>query len=133
MTLTQVFTNYSTDKTPRAKYVFPIPAGAAVCAFQMRTEDGRVIHGVVKDHQEAQREHEQALSSGKLTSLVEWATNDSKILFSVQSQFLISSLQSSQYPLDQFLESKVLPPALLYDRLLNYCGRRVAYVDNSLS
>lgn len=78
VTLIQVFSNRDAERTPRAKYVFPIPAGAAVCAFEMHTEDGRTIHGVAKERRQAQLEHEEAFNAGKLTSLVEWATNDSK-------------------------------------------------------
>ncbi|KAK7680416.1 hypothetical protein QCA50_016657 [Cerrena zonata] len=76
VTLSQVFVNQDPDRTPRAKYVFPIPAGAAVCAFEMHTEDGGTIRGIAKEREQAHREHEQALNAGKLTSLVEWATDD---------------------------------------------------------
>ncbi|KAI0786927.1 von Willebrand factor type A domain-containing protein [Abortiporus biennis] len=76
VSLTQVYSNSSTDRTARAKYVFPIPARAAVCAFQMNTEDGRTIRGVCKESKQAAEEHEKAVQQGKLTSLVEWATDD---------------------------------------------------------
>ncbi|KAH8102055.1 hypothetical protein BXZ70DRAFT_49953 [Cristinia sonorae] len=75
VTLTQTFYNPSDEPSPRAKYVFPLPASSAVCAFEMRSDD-RVIHGVAKERQQAKEEHEQAAQQGKLTSLVEWATDD---------------------------------------------------------
>ncbi|CAL1710161.1 unnamed protein product [Somion occarium] len=72
----QVFSNLASENTPRAKYVFPVPARSAVCAFEMHTEDGRMIRGIAKERQQAKEEHVQALNDGKLTSLVEWATDD---------------------------------------------------------
>lgn len=77
VTLSQEFVNTSDEPTPRAKYVFPVPARAAVCAFEMRTEDGRVIAGVAKEKEKAAREHAAAIRQGKLTAHVEWATDDS--------------------------------------------------------
>ncbi|CAL1710155.1 unnamed protein product [Somion occarium] len=75
--LTQVFSNHgSRHKTSQTRYVFPIPARGAVCAFQMQTEDGRVIRGIAKERNQAAAEHAQAIQAGKLTSLVEWSTDD---------------------------------------------------------
>ncbi len=76
VTLTQVFLSTFNQPTSRAKYVFPVPARAAVCAFEMRTEDGHVITGVAKEKEKAAREHATAIRQGRLTGLVEWATDD---------------------------------------------------------
>lgn len=76
MTLSQVFVNDSKVPTPRAKYVFPVPARGAVCAFEIRTQDGRVIKGIAKEKEKAAQEHAKAIRQGRLTSLVEWATDD---------------------------------------------------------
>ena len=76
VTLCQVFENKSDEPTTRAKYVFPIPAQAAVCAFEMCTEDGRTITGVVKEKMKAAAIHENAIKQGRMTGLVEWATDD---------------------------------------------------------
>ncbi|THH32860.1 hypothetical protein EUX98_g1355 [Antrodiella citrinella] len=75
VTLTQLFDNSSDDSSPRAKYVFPLPASAAIRAFEMIC-DGRIIYGVAKERQQAEQDHQQALTDGKMTSLVEWATDD---------------------------------------------------------
>ena len=76
MTLSQVFVNDSEVPTTRAKYVFPVPARGAVCAFEIRTQDGRVIKGIAKEKEKAAQEHAKAIRQGRLTSLVEWATDD---------------------------------------------------------
>ncbi|KAJ3482315.1 hypothetical protein NLI96_g7056 [Meripilus lineatus] len=76
VTLSQVFLNPLKAPTFRAKYVFPVPARAAVCAFEMRTEDGRVITGVAKEKEKAAAEHKAAIRQGRMTGLVEWATDD---------------------------------------------------------
>ncbi|EKM57238.1 uncharacterized protein PHACADRAFT_194803 [Phanerochaete carnosa HHB-10118-sp] len=74
--VTQVFYNPSIQWTPRAKYVFPVPARAAVCAFDMGTSTGRVIVGVAKEKEQAKAEHETAIQEGRTTALVEWITSD---------------------------------------------------------
>lgn len=76
--MTQVFTNPSDHPTPRAKYVFPIPARAAVCAFEMRMDNGHTIVGIAKERQQAATDHASAIRQGKATSLVEWVTDDGK-------------------------------------------------------
>ena len=76
MTVTQQFWQYSPNGLPRAKYVFPVPARAAVCAFEMIAEDGTVITAVAKEKEEAKREHEAALRQGQMTGLVEHVTDD---------------------------------------------------------
>ncbi len=74
--LSQAFVNNSNVPTPRAKYVFPVPARAAVCAFEMQMEDGRVVSGIAKEKQKAAQEHRKAMREGRVTSLMEWATDD---------------------------------------------------------
>ncbi|KAG1893340.1 uncharacterized protein F5891DRAFT_1207717 [Suillus fuscotomentosus] len=51
--LSQVFENVSDSPTSRAKYVFPLPASAAACAFELEHADGRVIVSVAKEKSEA--------------------------------------------------------------------------------
>lgn len=75
--LTQIYTNVSETLTSRAKYVFPVPSRAAVCAFEMHA-DGRAIIGVSKEKSKAAAEHETAISEGKATGLLEWVTDDSQ-------------------------------------------------------
>ncbi len=75
--LTQVFLNNLSSPSPRAKYVFPVPSGAAVCAFQMCTSDDRLIIGVAKEKNKASKEHKEAVLEGKETALVEWVSDDS--------------------------------------------------------
>lgn len=75
--LSQVFENESESPTSRAKYVFPLPASAAACAFVLEHADGRVIVGVAKEKSEAAEAFQSALDAGKTAGLVEWVTDDS--------------------------------------------------------
>src|SRR5258706_14683481 len=43
VTLTHTFANPDSSATGRAKYMFPVPARGAVCAFQLETSDGRHV------------------------------------------------------------------------------------------
>ncbi|KAG1755284.1 uncharacterized protein EDB91DRAFT_1342944 [Suillus paluster] len=74
--LSQVFENVSENPTSRAKYVFPLPASSAACAFELEHADGRVIVGVVKEKSEAAEAFQSALDAGKTAGLVEWVTDD---------------------------------------------------------
>lgn len=76
VTITQQFWQYSSGGLQRAKYVFPVPARAAVCGFEMSAEDGTVITAVSKEKEEAKREHAAAIASGQMTGLVEHVTDD---------------------------------------------------------
>lgn len=76
--LTQTFYNPSREPTGRAKYVFPLPANAAVCAFELKMEDGLVIVGEVKEKEEAALTFTRAVEQGKTAALVERVTDDSK-------------------------------------------------------
>ncbi len=78
VTLTQTFWQWSTTETPTAKYVFPVPAQAAVCGFEMRTQDGRVVTAVVMEKDAAKKEFRQAVQQGRMAGLVEHATDDSQ-------------------------------------------------------
>jgi hypothetical protein len=75
--LSQVFENESESPTGRAKYVFPLPASAAACAFELEHADGRVIFGIAKEKSEAAEAFQSALNAGKTAGLVEWVTDDS--------------------------------------------------------
>ncbi|KAF9220068.1 VIT-domain-containing protein [Gyrodon lividus] len=74
--ITQTFHNPSETPTGRAKYVFPLPANAAVCAFQLEFEDGRVIVGEVKEKEEAAQAFTNAVAEGRTAGLVEMVTDD---------------------------------------------------------
>ncbi|KAG8219177.1 VIT domain-containing protein, partial [Butyriboletus roseoflavus] len=74
--LSQTFYNPSDEPTGRAKYVFPLPANAAVCAFELELEDGSVIIGEVKEKEEAALTFTRAVEQGKPTALVERVTDD---------------------------------------------------------
>lgn len=76
VTLTQVYSNPSDAVTTRCKYLFAVPASAAICAFNMQTSDGRVIVGRAKEKDQAREEHEEALKSGHFTGLVNYVTDD---------------------------------------------------------
>ena len=76
--LTQKFYNPSDEATGRAKYVFPLPANSAVCAFVLELEDGSVIVGEVKEKEEAASTFARAVEQGRVAALVETVTDDSK-------------------------------------------------------
>ncbi|TFK40891.1 hypothetical protein BDQ12DRAFT_600261 [Crucibulum laeve] len=79
VTVTQVFTNPSDIATGRCKYCFPVPACAAICAFNMRTSDGRTLIGISKEKDLARDEYEQGIKSGKFAGMLEYVTDDISI------------------------------------------------------
>ena len=79
--ITQHFWQYSLSGLERAKYVLPVPSRAAVCGFEMVAADGTVITAVVKEKEEAKREHQAAIRQGRMTGLVEHVTDDSQRLY----------------------------------------------------
>ncbi|KAF8213635.1 hypothetical protein K438DRAFT_1661860 [Mycena galopus ATCC 62051] len=76
VTLIQKYRNSLSTATRRAVYYFPVPASGAVCAFEMRTSDDRLVTAVCKEKSRAREEYEQALSQGQETTLLEWVTDD---------------------------------------------------------
>ncbi|GJE91690.1 hypothetical protein PsYK624_078400 [Phanerochaete sordida] len=76
ITITQHFWQYAPDGLERTKYVFPVPARAAVCAFKLIAADGTVIAAVAKEKEQAKREHDAAIAQGHMTGLVEHVTDD---------------------------------------------------------
>lgn len=77
VTLSQLFVNPSEHATSKAVYHFPVPASAAICAFEMRIGDGRIIKGISKDSKVAAEEFETAIQEGREASLLKWITDDS--------------------------------------------------------
>ncbi|KAG2353810.1 hypothetical protein BDR07DRAFT_1495616 [Suillus spraguei] len=61
--LSQVFENESESPTSRAKYVFPLPASAVICAIELEHADGRVITGATKEKSEAPERAMDAVNS----------------------------------------------------------------------
>jgi hypothetical protein len=71
ITLTQVYLNTTkANDAASAKYIFPIPARAAVCAFEMKTRDGKVVYGLVKEKEQAKKEYNEAIVQGKWAGLL---------------------------------------------------------------
>jgi len=64
----QTFQN-NVDGWVNGRYVFPLPEGAAVDSFRMRIGD-RVINGLIKEKQQAEREFKAAKKSGKKAGLL---------------------------------------------------------------
>jgi hypothetical protein len=83
ISLSQNYTNSSTTTPVDASYVFPIPAKAAVCAFNFIRGDGTKVIGSVKEKEEAKTEYHTALRSGQTAALGEEQTKDSNAFFSV--------------------------------------------------
>jgi hypothetical protein len=71
-----VYRNESDERSPRSKYVFPVPARAAVCAFSMIREDRNLIYGVAKEKSRAAEEYEAGMREGKFSGLVNWVSDD---------------------------------------------------------
>lgn len=78
-----------------AQYSFPLPASAAICAFELVTGDGVVINAVAKEIEEAWQEHQAALARGQSTALVEYSTDD------------IFTISVGQLPPDQTITTRV--------------------------
>ncbi|KAF7437223.1 hypothetical protein PC9H_004059 [Pleurotus ostreatus] len=76
VTIDQVYSNPSDTATSRAKYLFPVPASAAICAFEARKSDGTVIVSKCMDKDLAAERHERAIRDGKFTGLLETVTDD---------------------------------------------------------
>ncbi|KAL1672979.1 hypothetical protein EV122DRAFT_223607 [Schizophyllum commune] len=77
VTVKQIYSNPSEHPTARAKYCFPVPAGAAVCAFEMiRASDGRKIQAVAREREQARVDFERAVSAGEDAGLLEYVTDD---------------------------------------------------------
>ncbi|KZT66845.1 VIT-domain-containing protein [Daedalea quercina L-15889] len=77
VTLIQLFANTSRAEVPaEAKYVFPVPVGGAVCAFEMRTADGKVIVGEVKESGQAEAEFREVISHNRTAGLLAKAAPD---------------------------------------------------------
>ncbi|KAG1730073.1 vault protein inter-alpha-trypsin domain-containing protein [Suillus lakei] len=74
--LSQVFENESQSPTSRAKYVFPLPAGATTCAFELEHADGRVITGVAKEKSEAAKAFHGAVDGGRTAGLIRQVAGD---------------------------------------------------------
>ncbi|KAG2340468.1 hypothetical protein BDR05DRAFT_966730 [Suillus weaverae] len=72
--LSQVFENESESPTSHAKYVFPLPASTASCAFELEHADGRIITGVAREKSEAAEAFHSAAGAGKSAGLVELFT-----------------------------------------------------------
>jgi hypothetical protein len=78
VTLTQKYRNPLSTPTSRAVYYFPVPASGAVCAFEMRTSDDRLVTAICKEKAKARQEYEEALTQGQEASLLEWVSDDGK-------------------------------------------------------
>lgn len=63
-----------------AVYIFPLPGGSAVSAFELKVGE-RVIKGIVKERGEARATYEQAVRQGKRAALLEQERDD---VFTVQ-------------------------------------------------
>jgi hypothetical protein len=74
----QEFWQYLDDPICAAKYLFPVPARGAVCAFEMRSQDGKLVKAIAKEKQQAHKEHKAAIQQGLMTGLVDHVTDDGK-------------------------------------------------------
>ncbi|KZS96829.1 VIT-domain-containing protein [Sistotremastrum niveocremeum HHB9708] len=81
VTLTQRYVNVINTSIPTAaQYLFPIPAHAAVCGFEMKSSGGRVIKGIVKDTAEAEKEFQAAIADDKWAGILKEVTSDIFVL-----------------------------------------------------
>ncbi|GJJ09230.1 hypothetical protein Clacol_003452 [Clathrus columnatus] len=77
-----------------AYYMFPLPPTAAVCGFEMKTNDGTSLEGVVKKVSDARQDYDDAVQDGKLASLLEQFRHDIFVL-SLGSFFPQTEIQIS--------------------------------------
>ncbi|KAI0044295.1 hypothetical protein FA95DRAFT_1497300 [Auriscalpium vulgare] len=77
--LRHTFSNDQDIATGQAKYVVPMPASAAACAFEMRSSDGGFLIGVAKERDQAKAEFDAAVATGQEAALVTWACDDRSI------------------------------------------------------
>lgn len=68
-TIEQTFVNLE-DRPIEAVYTFPLPEGAAVCHFEVITDD-RVLTGQVDDSDQAEKEYDDQISKGHGAFLLE--------------------------------------------------------------
>jgi len=68
-TIEQSFVNLE-DQAVEAVYTFPLPAGAAVCHFEVVTDD-RVLTGEVEEAGKAEDQYDEAISEGHAAFLLE--------------------------------------------------------------
>ena len=61
-----------------ARYIFPIPEGASVCAFKMELTNGDVVSGTVQEISKAQKIFQTAVNNGEWAGLAYEITSDSK-------------------------------------------------------
>lgn len=76
VSVTQTYQNQLDEKTPTARYVFPVPSRSAICAFSMMTAENRLICAQAKDRIEAMKEFEAAVDEGKAAALQEKISGD---------------------------------------------------------
>ncbi|KAJ9234733.1 hypothetical protein DTO169E5_6446 [Paecilomyces variotii] len=78
-TLTQTFINPSKHEAiENVSYMFPLYDGVSVVAFSCHVGD-RVLHGLVKERQQASAEYNQAVESGQTAGLLEQMTDASDV------------------------------------------------------
>jgi hypothetical protein len=107
--LKQTFSNSSDSATGSAKYVFPVPASAAVCAFELQFEDGSVVTGVAKEKKLASKEYDDAVRAGKPSGLVDWVADDGLFTNYFTVFLCLKVLQSSLSPSALSLQGKQSP------------------------
>ncbi|KAJ3063499.1 hypothetical protein HK102_008454, partial [Quaeritorhiza haematococci] len=76
VSLLQHYSNPEKDTPIQAVYRFPLFEGAAVHAFEAVIDDKKRIVGKVKEKEEARKEYEEAVASGKVASLLEQVLPD---------------------------------------------------------
>ncbi|PPQ99693.1 hypothetical protein CVT26_009147 [Gymnopilus dilepis] len=74
--LTQSYTNSNIGRSSATQYAFPVPAGGAVCAFNMKASSGQVVSGVVKERSQAKNEYDAAILDNQWAGLLCEATSD---------------------------------------------------------
>ncbi|KAK4700272.1 hypothetical protein P7C70_g5978, partial [Phenoliferia sp. Uapishka_3] len=76
VTISQVYQAPSRGAGSEASYAFPVPARAVVLSFVLIKQDGTRVVGTVQEKEEAQNTYDEAVSQGKLASLMVQDTPD---------------------------------------------------------
>lgn len=88
VTLSQTYTYDDSTIARDAFYLLPVPPGAIICGFEVKTNDEVHMEGVVKEIDEASRDYHQILGDNDIADVVQRSCRDCEFL---TSSFLLMS------------------------------------------
>lgn len=107
VTLTQTFeTGPAHGLLYSAKYQFPLPENAAVCAFEMRFQNGKVTRLATKERNKAEDAYFKASHAGRAVGLTGRCSDNSELSSIIESSCKLNSCISI---LDSFAQPSRRP------------------------